>query len=96
MEDTLIEPIEVTTKEKGDSLEKEFAIFLTQHEGWRVRVGAHMRGQLNRKGAAVDIIGERPRRDGIIFNKIATYMLIICAVFTTIMLDAASKNGEKT
>lgn len=54
-----------TSYEKGNRLEHEFAEYMKTHLGWKeTRVGVHLVGNLNRKGASVDIVAKRMDKRG--------------------------------
>ncbi len=66
-----------TTKQIGDKLESEFAKYMKSELDWdKVRVGAHLSGRDNNKGAAVDIIGERLDERGKRFHSIGIIFII--------------------
>lgn len=72
--DSTEEEHDVTSYEKGRELENNFSTFMKHELGWtKTRVGAHMAGKLNVKGAAIDIIGERLDERGKTFR--AVFML---------------------
>ncbi len=53
--------------------------------GWeKTRVGAHMKGKENSKGAAIDVIGERLDERGKNFHFIAALTLWIASCFTLV------------
>lgn len=69
---------EESTYDKGRKLEIEFSVFMKHELGWKkTRVGAHMAGKLNRKGAAIDVIGERPDERGRKLHNLALLYLIL-------------------
>ncbi len=69
-----------TTYDKGREFENEFSEFMKRELGWnKVRVGAHMAGKENVKGAAIDIIGERLDVKGKLFN--LWFIVLFCIGF---------------
>ena len=67
---------------KGRELEEEFAKFMKEKLGWnKMRVGVHLLGKSNRKGAAVDIIAERVDERGKKFRKASLITLILTFEF---------------
>ena len=76
VEETAIE--NETSYTKGRELETEFSVFLKRELGWqKVRVGAHLPGKMNRKGAAIDVIGEKLSEKGKRYHTRAINFLII-------------------
>ena len=73
---------ELTSVEKGNELENEFALFLKEKLGWaHTRTKAHLPGKQNRKGAEIDIIARRLDRTGIEYKKLFRWYIGICSVF---------------
>lgn len=76
----ILNEFEETTYDKGRELETLFSVFMKHELKWdKVRVGAHMAGKANVKGAAIDVIGERLDERGRKFNTISIIWLIIAA-----------------
>ena len=61
---------------KGRELEEEFAAHMKKNLGWTsVRVGAHMKGKENSKGASIDVIGECLDERGVKFHRVSMSIL---------------------
>lgn len=72
---------ELNTYEKGNGFEHEFALFMKQQLDWsNVRVGAHMAGKQNVKGANIDVIGERLDDKGTAARKVVIAMVTIASL----------------
>jgi hypothetical protein len=72
---------EETAVDKGRALENEFAKFMREELNWqKVRVGAHLSGGFNRKGAAIDVLAEKLDDRGVRLKKLGTIYLIFCGV----------------
>lgn len=87
---------EKTTVSKGDSLEKEFGAHMKQNLNWHtVRVGAHLKGKINDKGAKVDIIGGRLDERGQRFKSVGKAYLIICFILIVAGLTIGYSNEDQ-
>ena len=88
---------EESTYEKGNKLEKDFALFLKRELNWsKVRVGAHLPGKMNRKGASIDVIGERLDSRGEKFEMgsiISVVISLVCLVYGIIWAIYDIDNG---
>jgi len=83
----LLNDEELNTYDKGKELENQFAIFMKHELEWsKARVGAHMAGKSNVKGAAIDIIGERLDDKGIRFKRVFNYYFFIGACLVVFSL----------
>ncbi|MFY9308180.1 MAG: hypothetical protein WAQ28_03925 [Bacteroidia bacterium] len=89
---------EQTTYDKGRELEIQFSVFMKHELKWeKVRVGAHMAGKANVKGAAIDVIGERLDERGRKFKTFAIlwlYFAFCCIVASTFMIITELGTGE--
>lgn len=75
-------PTDETSFNKGKELEHEFAKFMKENLGWNnVRVGAHLVGRSNRKGASVDIIAWRLNETGLNLKGLGKIYLWGCGIF---------------
>jgi hypothetical protein len=92
-----IEAPEQTTYEKGKELENQFSVFMKHELGWvEVRVGAHMAGKANVKGAAIDVIGARLDQRGKNFRKatiVAIGTALLMFVYGIIWALTGTGNG---
>lgn len=102
--DTINNPLKIvedleeeTSYDKGRMLENEFSVFMKHELGWdKVRVGAHMSGKENVKGAAIDIIGERLDAKGSRYYKYSIIAIIaaaLCLVYAVIWMVEEIDNG---
>ena len=90
-----IEIEEENPYDKGHVFEHEFALFMKQQLDWsNVRVGAHMAGKQNVKGANIDVIAERlddkgtsARKVFIAMVTIASLMLMYAIIWATEEMD---------
>jgi len=86
---------EETTYDKGRELEHEFAQYMKANLRWhKVRVGAHLPGKSNRKGASIDVIGEVLDERGEKFHNIAILWLIIAGILLASSLVWAFEDLE--
>ncbi len=76
------EELEGVSFEKGREFEIAFSKFMKSDLGWtKVRVGAHLSGKENEKGANIDIIGERLDDIGIKCKNFASTWTAISLIF---------------
>lgn len=81
-----------TCYEKGKSLEHEFAEFMKTNLGWKeTRVGVHLVGSSNRKGASVDIVAKRLDERGKKYTRNGLLYLAGCVI---LVLLAVLLNNE--
>jgi len=92
MNKSIAQHYDVETEEsshaKGKQLEEEFSVLMKKKLGWdNTRVGVHLAGRDNRKGASVDIVGHRLDAKGKMFRKafkvytITFVLLMVIGVF---------------
>lgn len=92
-----IEDQEETTYDKGRSLELEFSVFMKRELNWeKVRVGAHMAGKTNSKGAAIDVVGERLDKRGKNFHSFATIWIIGAGILFILALIWAFESFDNS
>lgn len=76
------EELEGVSYEKGHEFEISFAAFMKSELSWpKVRVGAHLSGKQNQKGASIDVIGERLDEIGIKCKNFASTWTAISLIF---------------
>lgn len=76
------EESEGVSYEKGREFELSFAQFMKTDLEWhKIRVGAHLAGKQNQKGANIDIIGEKLDAKGVRYKNYANNWMISSLLF---------------